>query len=177
MLARLFEAGLWIILLILALLIIKYRSRLKIAFNCFRKKTSSDNQPDTLFGLDIREQSLPDDIRAEALKLIQSRQYRAALALLYRASLAYLVKHHALDLPPGATEGDCVQAAQQHLSSEQQFHYFKELTRAWQLTAYAHRILPEAQLKQLVADGAVFYEHLKPVSEHSSDGSGDRGHG
>ncbi len=176
-LARLFEAGLWILLLILALLIIKYWSRLKIAFNGFKKTSTADKLPETLFGLDIREQSLPDDVRAEALKLIQSRQYRAALALLYRASLAYLVRHHALELQPGATEGDCVQVVQQHLSSKQQISYFIELTHAWQLTAYAHRTLPEAQLKKLVTDGAVFYEYLKPESDNSSDESGGHGHG
>ncbi len=176
-LARLFEVGLWILLLILALLIIKYWSRLKIAFNGFKKTSTADKLPETLFGLDIREQSLPEDVRAEALKLIQSRQYRAALALLYRASLACLVRHHALELQPGATEGDCVQAMQQHLSSKQQIRYFMELTRAWQLTAYAHRTLPEPQLKKLVTDGAVFYEHLKPESDNSSDESGGHGYG
>ncbi len=176
-LSMLFEAGLWILLLILALVIIKYRSQLKMLFNGFKNTHTADNFPETLFGLDIREQSLPDDIRAEALKLIQSGQYRSALALLYRASLAYLVNNYALELQPGATEGDCVQVAQQYLSSEQQARYFKELTRAWQLTAYAHQTLPEAQLKKLVTDGAVFYDNLKSQSGNSTDESKGHKHG
>lgn len=157
--ALLFEAGLWILVLIFVILIVKYWSRLKIAFTGIRSSAQSD-VPETLFGLDIRAESLPDDVRAEALKLIQSRDYRAALALLYRASLVFLIKHYALELKPGATEGDCIRAVQQHLSSQQKINYFIKLTDAWQLTAYAHRELTEAKMKALVADGAVFYEHL-----------------
>ncbi len=172
-LALFFETGLWILALFFIFLIIKYWSRLKIAFSGL-KKSSQNEVPETLFGLDIREQSLPDDVRAEALKLIDRHDYRAALALLYRACLAYLVKHDILDLKPGATEGDCVKAVRQHLNSQQDIAYFIELTQAWQLTAYAHRELPESQLKALLSSGTVFYERQ---TENSSDKTQNNDHG
>ncbi len=162
--AFIFEAGLWILGLLLIIVVIKNWQRLQISWS--GKSSAADTDlPETLFGLDITEQSLPDDVRAQALQLIQSHDYRAALALLYRASLSYLVKHYALDLKAGATEGDCLKVVKQHLSSAQEINYFIELTQAWQLTAYAHRELAEQQMQKLVAEGAIFYDGNRQMQE------------
>ena len=156
--AFIFEAGLWILLLITLYLLIKYRERLSLGF--FRKqKIVVQDTPDVLFGLDIREESLPDDVSAEALNLFQQQNYRAALALLYRATLAYLVRSFDFTLEPGATEGDCLKLVTQELplKSEGQVEYFIELTKAWQITAYAHRQIPAEKMQQLCLKWAEFY--------------------
>lgn len=62
-------------------------------------------------GLDIREESLPPDVAASVRALWQQGQQRAALALLYRATLSRLVTRQSLKLHHGATEGECMAQA------------------------------------------------------------------
>jgi hypothetical protein len=59
-------------------------------------------------GLDIREESLPDDVAGAVRALWKQGQRRAALALLYRATLSRMVSRQALQLHHGATEGECL---------------------------------------------------------------------
>lgn len=93
--------------------------------------------PEAILGLDIRPGSLPRDIEGTALGLVRAGDLRGALALLYRASLADLVHRYRLELGPGATEGDCLRAALQALPAGA-MAYFRNLTEAWRLAAYAH---------------------------------------
>ena len=62
-------------------------------------------------GLDIRAASLPDDVTASVRALWASGERRAALGLLYRATLSRMVTDNALALHQGATEGDCLRLA------------------------------------------------------------------
>ena len=94
--------------------------------------------PSDLFGLDIRPGSLPRDVAGAALALWRAGDRRAALSLLYRGALARLIHEQGLDVPAGATEGDCLRSALPHLPVEAG-GYFRLLTVAWQTQAYAHR--------------------------------------
>jgi hypothetical protein len=159
-LAFIFEIGLWLLALVAIFLLVKYREKLQLGLGrLFKPKEAPPELPEMLFGLDVTEESLPDDVAAQALELYQKQEYRAALALLYRASLAYLVKNYELKLSTGATEGDCLDYVTKKLalSSEAETHYFIELTRAWQQTAYAHRVIPEGQMQQLCINWSRFY--------------------
>lgn len=99
--------------------------------------------PTHIAGLDLRPESLPEDPAAMAERLIDEGQYRSALSLLYRGALSALVHRHALEIPNGATEGECQRLAQQQL--EAVLHEcFSGLTSVWLLLAYAHRP-PEKQ--------------------------------
>ena len=62
-------------------------------------------------GLDIRAESLPADVASAVRTLWQQGQHRAALALLYRATLSRLVSRQSLKLHHGATEGECLAQA------------------------------------------------------------------
>ncbi|MCE3261220.1 MAG: hypothetical protein K0R43_299 [Pseudoduganella sp.] len=62
-------------------------------------------------GLDIRAESLPSDVAGAVRALWQQGQQRAALALLYRATLSRMVNRQALQLHQGATEGECLARA------------------------------------------------------------------
>lgn len=94
-------------------------------------------------GLDIRPESLPDNIADEVLKLWQAGQFRAALALLYRASLSRLVSHDQLVFNRGATEGDCLRIAKEAAHRQQlrasHLQVFETTTLLWQQVAYAGR--------------------------------------
>ena len=62
-------------------------------------------------GLDIRAASLPDDITSAVRALWDDGEQRAALGLLYRATLSRLVTEDGLALRQGDTEGDCLRLA------------------------------------------------------------------
>ncbi len=94
--------------------------------------------PETLFGLDVRPESLPDDIGAEAWRLCQDNQMRAALSLLYRASLVTLMNQHKLEFHKGATEGECLKIVQQ-TQLQELGNYFYRLTVIWKAMAYGHQ--------------------------------------
>ncbi|MEJ2395218.1 MAG: DUF4129 domain-containing protein [Candidatus Thiodiazotropha sp.] len=93
--------------------------------------------PTQIAGLDLRPESLPDDPAAEAERLIGLGDYRAALGLLYRGALSALVHRHTLEIPQGATEGECRQLVESHLGQPLDVT-FSGLTRLWQRQAYGH---------------------------------------
>jgi hypothetical protein len=116
--------------------------------------------PSELFGLDVRPDSLPDDIGAEALRQVKAGKLRAALSLLYRGSLIRLITEHQLDIPASATEGECLKLVRHHRSTNEA-DYFGQLTRAWLTTAYAH-LLPDARrIEQLCHDWQKVYGHAE----------------
>lgn len=94
--------------------------------------------PEQMFGLDVRPESLPDDIGAAALQLLEANQIIAALGLLYRGTLSALIHHAAVDFEPGDTEENCWQRARPVLPPSA-LDYFRQLLDAWLWTVYAHR--------------------------------------
>ncbi|TWI60916.1 hypothetical protein IP91_04880 [Pseudoduganella lurida] len=94
-------------------------------------------------GLDIRPASLPDDVPATVRQLWQAGQQRAALALLYRATLSRLASDDGLHLYPGATEGDCLRLARQARAAgrlgEARLAVAADVTTLWLQGAYGGR--------------------------------------
>jgi hypothetical protein len=113
-----------------------WRSRGLFGFG--RREDTVLQAPATLFGLEVRPESLPPNVEGAVRALLQEGRFRAALALLYRASLSRLVSAHGLEVFQGATEGDCLRLAEKALPAGS-LDYFRELTRAWQDAAYAQR--------------------------------------
>jgi len=99
--------------------------------------------PTEVAGLDIRPESLPDDVPASVRALWNRGEQRAALALLYRASLSQLAHRHALALSRGATEGDCLRLAEranrEGALPTEALHVFREVAGLWQAAAYARQ--------------------------------------
>lgn len=94
--------------------------------------------PAAVFGLDIRPESLPDDVPGAAWSAWERGEPALALGLLYRAAIAFLVSREGLPVRESWTEGDCVDFVQRK-DRRERADYFARLTRAWQTTAYAHR--------------------------------------
>lgn len=94
-------------------------------------------------GLDIRPESLPEDVAQSALDMWQLGQKRAAIGLLYRASIAHLVQHHELHINKGATEQDCLRLSDELLNQNPTFKAkqtcFENCTDTWLRAAYAHQ--------------------------------------
>lgn len=105
-----------------------------------RKRPSSPESapvPESLFGLDLRTESLPEDVGDEARQLWSQGRRTAALGLLYRAVLSHLARA-GMPLREGFTEADCLRVAGSHVAGDA-LTYFGALTAAWQEAAYAHR--------------------------------------
>ncbi len=104
-------------------------------------------------GLDIRPESLPDDVPSQVLMLWRKGELRQALALLYRATISHLVHDDHLEINVGATEGDCSRlaerAARSNLLAAGRLSAMLLVTDLWLRAAYADRWPDEAA----VADG------------------------
>ncbi|SDX44015.1 DUF4129 domain-containing protein [Thiocapsa roseopersicina] len=93
---------------------------------------------------------LPDDIAASVRRLIDKGEHRAALGLLYRASLAELARQ-GVAIPAGSTEGDCLALAVQSLPAPR-VGLMTRVTAHWSRVAYAHRQTSGAELMSLLDD-------------------------
>lgn len=113
--------------------------------------------PTKLFGLDIRPESLPTDIAAQALRLWQAGKARQALSLLYRGALSRLAAHEHITLKESYTEGDCLRVVARAVNAQTN-HYFTRLTTAWQQIAYAKRTPEAAEGEALCQQYAAHFE-------------------
>lgn len=104
--------------------------------------------PEALFGFDIRPQSLPADVRAAALSLVEQGRVRGALSLLYRGALSTVVHRDRITLAPGDTEGDCLRVVSAHCAADTA-RYFSRLVRHWQRTAYGGELPDELVVRTL----------------------------
>ncbi|MCU7827811.1 MAG: hypothetical protein KZQ85_01960 [Candidatus Thiodiazotropha sp. (ex Myrtea sp. 'scaly one' KF741663)] len=106
------------------------------------------NLPTHIAGLDLRPESLPEDPATLAAQLIESGEYREAFSLLYRGALSALVHRHAMEIPDGATEGECSHLADEQLS-DQLNEFFSRLTVVWLMLAYGHHLPEKTQALDL----------------------------
>jgi hypothetical protein len=108
-----------------------------------RRAAHRPSAPSVLFGLPVTPESLPQDIAAAVTALLADGRIRAALSLLYRATLVRLIHEHHVRIPDSATEGECQRiVGGQRPAPEGEF--FARLTRAWVWCAYGHAA-PAAQ--------------------------------
>ena len=101
--------------------------------------------------LDIRPESLPDDIGSAVRAAWLAGQHRSALSLLYRGTLSRLV--HSLSVPIGdaSTEGDCVRLARVALPGERS-DFVGRIVVAWQLAVYGNRPVETATVLSICDD-------------------------
>ncbi len=148
------ELFIWLAVLIATVWVVyRYREHVRRLFSYRPQITRKQRtqSPEVLFGLDIRQESLPDDVPAEALNLWQQGLHRAAVGLLYRATLSELVHNHNFAFHPGHTERECAELVSQNVVSEQQKplnHFVQHLTGEWQLLAYGHKPPAEQTFQQ-----------------------------
>jgi hypothetical protein len=107
--------------------------------------------PDTVFGLDVRPASLPQDLAAEALRLARAGDLLKALSLLYRGTLATLLHRDGLELLGGDTEDDCLRKSA-HRIPDPAYAYFATLLGAWQRLAYARRLVAGSEVEALCTE-------------------------
>jgi hypothetical protein len=101
--------------------------------------------------LDVRPESLPEDVGAAAWALWQSGQVAAALSLLYRGALSRLIHRHAVPIAASTTEGECLELAQGRLAPAA-LRYLTQLVRAREANVYGERTLSLA-MGEVLCDG------------------------
>ncbi len=97
------------------------------------------------------------DLADEAWRLWDAGQWREALRMLYRGSLAGLATHYRLPTPASATEDECLRLATIHLADPELLDFFRRLTGNWQTAAYAHRPPETATAQALCAEWARYF--------------------
>jgi len=133
------EAILWLALAgAILLLIYRYRNII-VSFTLPKRQKKINAEPDTLFDLEVSKASLPDDIPAAVLALWAKNQQREATSLLYRGTLSRLIHQYKLSFKQGDTERDCIHLVRKH-TEKAVTHYFTQLTVAWELMAYGHKL-------------------------------------
>src|SRR5690606_17220776 len=115
--ASILEILLWCAAITLVLFVIyRYRHWLSAQFVRIRPTPQAKPKPATLFGMDVTRESLPEDISSHALQLLRAGDTRAALALLYRASLFHLI-YTGVEIYDGHTERECAQLMREHFAN------------------------------------------------------------
>jgi len=155
-LARLVEVMLWCLLGMGVILLYVHREKWLRIFKP-KQPAPSAVAVECLFGLDIRPESLPDDVAKTARKLWHTGCKREAMSLLYRGTLAALVHQQGITFSSSHTENNCLHILQP-LISQGQFRHFQALTHAWQETAYAHRPPKEVEMLDLCNSWGEYYE-------------------
>ena len=168
-----FATGIEIFIWSLALLIIifvvyRYHETIRVFVGNLGNQQQVADLPTTLLGLDIKKESLPDDIASSSLNLWNQQQHRLAIALLLRASLVKLVHEYGVLLYDSHTEQECCAAVELQtptLVSD----YFHDLVAAWQSIAYAHVTPSDRTFLDLSTRWPnVFDAKFKPTSTDST---------
>ena len=100
--------------------------------------------------LDIRPESLPDDIGAAARALWDRGDERAALALLYRGLLSRLAHVYEVPIRDSSTEGDCLTIAARTLEPRR-LEFATRLVRTWQRAIYGGLDIEASVVHELCA--------------------------
>ncbi|MGE9267926.1 MAG: DUF4129 domain-containing protein [Verrucomicrobiales bacterium] len=101
----------------------------------------------TIQGLNIAPESLPDDVLSAAKAAWDRGEHRLALSLLYRGAISDLASREILVLEESATEADCLRQVRREAGSLAA--YFELLTRHWVGLAYGKRLPAEAEIEPL----------------------------
>jgi hypothetical protein len=143
----------WVVILLAVILVVVLLRRVLLDLRRRQAATAVPRGPVEDFrgpaarGLD----RLPADVPAAAGDLLAAGDARGTLALLYRASLAHLVRRHGLAVPESATEAECLALIARHRPHDETA-LLARLTNGWQRIAYAHRAPPPDEMAALLQD-------------------------
>jgi len=136
---KIFEIIIWLVVAgLIVWLVNKYSHWLSWINMPSRAKQKNHSIPNKILGMEMNKESLPDDVLTTFSDLINAKQYREALSLLYRATLSAIVHRGDIEIPSSATEQECSNMVA-HKRGENESKFFKSLTHAWIMLAYADR--------------------------------------
>ena len=130
-----------VIAVLVALALVSARHLVQL--RTFRRRAKAESAVSHVRDLDVRPESLPDDVGAAAWALWQADQVPAALSLLYRGALSRLIHRWHVPISASTTEGECLDLARGTLAPPAQ-RYLTQLVRAWEANIYGNRTLSSA---------------------------------
>ena len=143
----------WVVGALLAALLVTYVVRL-VRVRGLPRVPKPFTAPSHVRDLDIRPESLPDDVGAAALALWEQGEQRAALALLYRGLLSRLVHVHGAPIRASSTEGECLALARPRLPAASA-PYAAQLVETWGAAVYGGSPPATATVQALCGEFAV----------------------
>ena len=157
-LAPLLEAIIWFLLIVAILLLVRKFEPWRRWQEFRGRRTDPIHRPSTIFGLDLSDNSLSENIIEEVARLLRKGEARSALSLLYRGALWRLVNRHNLPIEESFTEGECMRLVR-HARPGGEASYFEQLTQCWCRLAYAHEEPTTPQLEALSQQWSQHYEY------------------
>jgi hypothetical protein len=151
----------WCAALVLAALLIGFIGRL-VRTHGAPRRAEKFVAPTHVRDLDIRPESLPQDIGAAARIAWDRGEHRAALALLYRGMLSRLAHVHRTPIRDSSTEGECLALAADHLTRAQ-CDYASRLVRVWQRFVYGREDVQAATVYALCDQFAFELDQALPL--------------
>lgn len=140
---------------VLAFILLRY-SRIRNWFSDhFQTRHQPHTPPKIMFGMDIRPESLPENITSACLELLKKREKRQVLSLLYRGTLSRFVNDHHIEIISSHTENECCNEIRRQ-RPEAESSYFNSLTASWLTTAYGHREPETATCRNLIEQWQYF---------------------
>jgi len=126
---------------LVALLLVSARHLVNL--RAFERRAKADAAVSHVRDLDVRPESLPDDVGAAAWTLWQAGRVQDALSLLYRGALSRLIHEYRVPITSSATEGECLELARASLETPA-LRYVTQVVRAWEASIYGGRALSSA---------------------------------
>lgn len=174
LIAGLLEVLLWSLLVVVVAYVLFRAGKWASAMGWVKLPSGTPEKelpPTELFGLQVSAESLPDDVPAQALQLLEKGEWRACLALLYRASLVRLIHRHGLEIRSSFTEQECDRLVRLQ-RPDGQADYFSRLTQLWLLLAYGHRQLQVEQVRNLCGEWGVHFATAQTDADSVDTGAG-----
>jgi len=125
--------------------------------------------PSHVQDMDIRPETLPEDVGTTARLLWDGGAHREALALLYRGMLSRLAHVHGIPIRDSTTEGECLVLTTTHLAAGRQ-EYAAALVRVWQRFVYGGQDTAAATVYALCHDFASALDSAPPLDARQSAG-------
>ena len=167
LLSRILKNILWGGVLLAILLALIFHRRILALLKPLQKTKAERPAPEVLFGLDIRPDSLPEELVAASREHWRNGRGREALSLLYRGALMHLTRKTAIQVRDSHTEGDILRLARPQLEHGKQ-DYLTLLTRNWQAAAYAHQ-LPPAEIMETLFSGWPAFSLFPPPEDNTPE--------
>lgn len=104
-------------------------------------------QAKVVMGMEVTEESLPDDVARAALEAWRSGRRQEAMSLLYRGSISWMISKAGVEIAESDTENDCLSRVRQ--AQVGHLDYFGELTSNWVRLAYAREVPADETMERL----------------------------
>lgn len=147
--AQILEILIWIFVIgLIGFVFFKYRTQFSQWVSSFGEVEHEPDLPTTLFGLDVKKSSIPDDVVNVAQEHWLKGEKREATAILLRASLIKLLHEHECRFFSSDTESECCDRIDQQVPEPISL-YMRKLVDVWQRVAYAHLEPTEQRFDEL----------------------------